>query len=138
MSYRASGSAWRPNYPKEKTGEDYRDIDREKLQHGIEFIESFIPEFDYSDILSDITDNEKLKEWYQGQSNNYFKLQVFRRFLESNGRRWYIKDKSLLKFIAETYHIENDYLYFFDLEKFEIVPDHIIAECDKFFENICN
>jgi len=34
------------------------------------------------------------------------------------------------------YHIENDYIYYLDLLEYDIVPEHIANECNKFFESL--
>jgi len=114
---------------------NFTDMDPELINLGISYIKKYISDFDYDKILSIILDENKIKEYYSNQENNYLKLQIFRTFLEISGKRDQIKNNNLLKYIDETYHIENDYIYFLDLVKYEIVPDHIIEECDKFILN---
>ena len=41
----------------------------------------------------------------------------------------------LRKYVDETNHIENDYLYSLDVRKFNIVPDYFINEANTFVEN---
>lgn len=115
-----------------KNEDNLEEMNQDDINAGKSVIEDFISGFDYSDTITNISDENNLKKWYSEQNNNYFKLQIFRRFLEVSGKRDQIKDNNLLKYIDETYHIENDYIYFLDLEKYEIVPDHIIHGCDSF------
>lgn len=35
------------------------------------------------------------------------------------------------KFINETFHIENDYLFQSELREYNTIPQYIIDECDK-------
>lgn len=35
-------------------------------------------------------------------------------------------DEAWFKYIDETYHIENDYLHYLDILKFNIMPDYIL------------
>ena len=118
--------------PKEKIGEELNDIDSDNVEKGLNIITQYIPDFKYTELLSSISNESNIKKWYREQTNNYFKLQVFRCFLEITQKRDQIKDDNLLKYIDETYHIENDYIYFLDLEKYEIVPEHIIEGCNSF------
>jgi hypothetical protein len=44
-----------------------------------------------------------------------------------------------MKFINETFHIENDYLFQLNPRDYEIIPNYIIEECNKdLFENTSN
>ena len=45
-------------------------------------------------------------------------------------------DGAWYKFIDETYHIENDYLHFLDIIKFNIVPSYIIDNVDEIVSGI--
>ena len=109
-----------------------REMSQEQYELGMSVIIEYLPDFVYDTILSQIRDEEFLRQSYRKQTNNYFKLQIFRTFIDLTGKRDQIKDESLIKYIDETYHIENDYIYFFDLQKYEVVPDFIIKSCDEF------
>lgn len=43
-------------------------------------------------------------------------------------------DYVLVKFINESYHIENDYAYYLDMVKFETVPEYIVKAIDDYME----
>ena len=46
-----------------------------------------------------------------------------------------IKEEDVLvKFINESYHIENDYAYYLDMVKFETVPEYIVKAIDDYME----
>lgn len=38
----------------------------------------------------------------------------------------------LRKYVDETYHIENDYIYSLDVRRFNIVPENYIVDADRF------
>ena len=50
---------------------------------------------------------------------------------QDNGIRISPMDSAWFKFIDETYHIENDYLHYLDIMKFNIVPDYIVSKVDS-------
>ena len=39
------------------------------------------------------------------------------------------------KFVNETFHIENDYLYSLDVRRFNIVPDNYAADAERYVES---
>ena len=40
------------------------------------------------------------------------------------------------KFINETYHIENDYMFQLNPLRYNTIPNYIIAECDRAVDGI--
>jgi hypothetical protein len=42
------------------------------------------------------------------------------------------KNDVLRKYVDETYHIENDYIYSLDVRRFNIVPENYIADADEY------
>ena len=45
------------------------------------------------------------------------------------------KNDVLRKYVDETYHIENDYIYSIDVRKFNIVPENYIVDANAFVES---
>ena len=43
-----------------------------------------------------------------------------------------ISDDALMKYIDEQFHVENDYMFTLDLEKYDTVPDFVIPKCLEF------
>ena len=83
-------------------------------------------------ILNRIMDDGEMIRSYQASTNNYEKLQLYR-IIASGDRS--VDDGSsdvVKKFINETYHIENDYLFQLNPCEYEIVPEFIIKECDDY------
>ena len=71
---------------------------------------------------------------YKKEENNYVKTQLFRMYLERSNNKAKTKDKVLLKFTDEIYHIENDYIFSLNLIKFDTIPSYIIAKMDAFMK----
>ena len=81
--------------------------------------------FSYPDLLNRLTDIGALKFLYGACANGYEKLQVFRLLGLDVG------NSVIQKFINESYHIENEFICQLDPAKFDIIPEYVIAECDK-------
>ena len=77
---------------------------------------------------------EKLAELYFAETNDYLKIQLFRALFEVNPSREIKEEDVLVKFINESYHIENDYAYYLDMVKFETVPEYIVKAIDDYME----
>ena len=109
--------------------EDYSVLmDCKKFKKGINQIKRRIKEFDYEKCLEKISDDSQIKGLYSKSSNGYIKLQLFRILLHDKK----LNNKILLKFINETYHIENEMIFQLDPNKFDVIPYFIIEECDNY------
>jgi ABC-type dipeptide/oligopeptide/nickel transport system ATPase subunit len=121
---------------KKITHDKFFAMTQDDISSGSVFIYSFIPTFSYTEILKELIDSNLLIKMYKDESCNYFKIQLFRLILCIDNNRSKIGDKTLIKYIDETYHVENDYLYNLDFREFEMIPDFIIKKCDDFILNI--
>jgi len=104
-----------------------------ELAAGTQVITAFIPEFDYDDLLNNIYSVDGVKALYAIECNAYLKIQLFREVTElatAKAVKLQPMDEAWFKYIDETYHIENDYLYNLDVLKFNIVPDYILKIVD--------
>lgn len=119
------------------TNDKYVDIDSEEVKLGLSKIREYVNDFDFDYIKDSYYNIEKMKDMYFKESNTYLKMQIFREMIEvapSNSIRLSMADDAWFKFIDETYHIENDFLYYLDVLKFNIVPEYI----KKFVDDIVN
>ena len=66
---------------------------------------------------------------YNTSSNNYEKIEIFR-MIKTNFDMINIADE-IIKFIDETFHIENSYLFQLNPYNFDSVPNYIISICDR-------
>lgn len=67
-----------------------------------------------------------MKELYHNSASNYEKLQIYRIMFNDNNSNSVIR-----KFVNETFHIENDYLFQLNPCEYDTVPQYIIDECNK-------
>ena len=73
----------------------------------------------------DISKND-IKSFVDISESNYEKMQLYRIAFNDNHDNDVIR-----KFINETFHIENDYLFQLDPREYNTIPQYIIDECDK-------
>ncbi|MFA6200152.1 MAG: hypothetical protein WC679_07115 [Bacteroidales bacterium] len=124
-------------FHKRKRGEvkDFRQdsssdsMNLENFDKGVSMIKKNIESFDYDTILLKICDNEHVKNIYKSTDNSYVKLHLFRILYADS---LLTIGSVLRKFINETYHIENELISQLDPAEFDLIPDFIIDECDKY------
>lgn len=96
---------------------------------GVKKIQEILPIFDYNQLLEKITDDSYLKSLYASADNSYAKLNIFRIIYDET----LSKIPSVLrKYINESYHIENELVCQLDPNDYDLVPDFIIKECDRY------
>lgn len=116
----------------DKEGNDK--LSDEQVATGIKYIKSFIPDFDYIAVLAQCTP-QCLMERYVTEHSAYIKMLILRVYTErDNEARERLRKYNdvLRKYVDETYHIENDYLYSLDVRRFNIVPDNYIADAERY------
>lgn len=96
---------------------------------GIDKIKELVPAFDYFSILTKLEDLETLKTLYNNVENSYAKLNIFRLIYDDNLAEI---PSVLRKFINETFHIENELICQLDPNEYNLIPDFILEECNKF------
>ena len=109
-------------------------LSEEQVDDGTEYIEGFIQDFCYSDVLTQSTP-QRLIERYELESSAYMKMLILRAYTEqdSEARERLRKCNDVLrKYVDETFHIENDYLYSLDVRRFNIVPDNYIRDAGRY------
>jgi len=99
---------------------------------GEDLIKTYFADFSYPSYKTTVFDKDALIELYKGEQNTYYQLQVFRVLLAVLGLRNKITDDPLLKYIDEQFHVENDYIFYLDLNKYDIVPDFVKPKCFEF------
>jgi energy-coupling factor transporter ATP-binding protein EcfA2 len=109
-----------------ENNDDEREMNINEIEDATHEIQNWIDEFDYEDLLSIVKDDYKMKLIYNKSSNNYEKLQIYRIIFDEDRCNSVIQ-----KFINETFHIENDYIYQLNPCKYQLVPQFVIKECNK-------
>lgn len=113
------------------------EVSKDKIiEEGLEYIEDFINGYNYEGFINETSDG-KLKD-ILSCSNQYTRV-VAARFLfekEINNENLLKKLKeekpSLCKFINETNHIENDYIFQLNPEKFFEIPEFYLKQLKEF------
>lgn len=108
-------------------GTPSRLMTQEEIEKAIaEIKEEYITDFDYDKEYEKTQNVSMLRTLYQNSGSNYEKLQIYRIMFNENSSNSVIK-----KFVNETFHIENDYLFQLNPCEYDTVPQYIIDECDK-------
>lgn len=99
------------------------------LLAGIAEIKSYISDLpaDYSSLIALFNDNQRIKALYHQSTNGYEKLQLTRILLDIEA----IDNSVIRKFINETYHIENEFIFQLDPTQFDLIPEYVVRECEK-------
>lgn len=108
-----------------------------QIAKGTEYIKEFVTDYDYNEILAKCTP-QRLLERYETERSAYIKMLILRAYtvLDIEARERLHKYNDVLrKYIDETYHIENDYLYSLNVRCFNIVPDNYVAEAERYVAN---
>lgn len=98
-----------------------------EISSAITEICKYVPDFDYDTEYKKTQDNNQLITIYNGSKSNYEKLQIYR--ILYDGKK--IENRVLQKFINETFHTENDYLFQLNPQQYDTVPQYIIDACDE-------
>ena len=116
----------------------YVDMPEREKEEGLKKIKEFIPSFDYDDLRKVLYTVSGLKNLYDIEDNAYFKIQIFREMCEIESQKIKLStfDEGWYKYIDETYHIENDYLHYLDITKFNIVPNYILKKVDELMNSL--
>lgn len=105
-----------------------------QVTNGIKYIKNFISDFDYAAVLAQCTP-QCLMERYATEPSAYIRMLILRAYTEqdSEARERLRKYNDVLrKYVDETYHIENDYLYSLDVRRFNIVPENYIIDAEQY------
>lgn len=111
----------------------HKKMSASRIEIGENLIKKYIPDFDYVRLSNDVYTKENIKKLYKEEQNPYFKVQLFRALCELlEGKSLFSNtDEGWLKFIDETYHVENDYLYYLDIMKFNVIPEYIFSRIEE-------
>jgi energy-coupling factor transporter ATP-binding protein EcfA2 len=119
----------------DKEGNDKLTVDQ--VAKGVEYIKDFILNFDYTTVLAQCAP-QCLLERYATETSAYIRMLILRAYTEQDDearerlRRY---NDVLRKYVDETYHIENDYLFSLDVRRFNIVPDNYITDAERYVNN---
>lgn len=119
--------------------EEFIPLTENEISKGSEYISEYITNFNYSSSINEFKIS-KLQEIINNNSNEYDKIICIRIILEQtkemdlNLFRQLRREYPLsFKFLNETNHIENDYIFQLDPLKFHLLPAKIKDEINSFF-----
>lgn len=115
--------------PLVKEADSLRNISAPELTTAEAEIKDYLPDFDYTALHTLMVNDEKMKELYHNSLNNYEKLHIYRMIFDDKPET--VKDTIIQKFVNQSFHIENDYIYQLNPRDFQLVPQYIISECDQ-------
>ena len=104
---------------------------QDEIQKGTDEIREFIPGFDYQTEYQRMENQNLLVFLYDSTEANYEKLQIYRLIFIERPINLVVQ-----KFVNETYHVENDYIFQLDPRIYDTVPQYIIDICDQAINEI--
>lgn len=130
--------------PVKKQENSFLEMTVNEIETGEQEIKEFIPNFSYSEIISKMRDYNYLLSEYNSISNGYEKLQIYRVLNLFNPKDDEYNDRMIItqednafkKFVNETFHIENDYLYQLNPIEYEVIPNYVIENSNKYVKEI--
>lgn len=120
--------------PTKRDGEHIIPMTQDEIKIGTKEISNHIPTFDYTTLLAFIKNEEKMKALYEKTKNNYEKLHIYR--MTFDDKEDDIASDIIRKFINEAFHIENNYIYQLNPCSYQLVPQYVIDECDKYMASL--
>lgn len=102
-----------------------RDMSNSEIAAATEEISQYIADFDYNLQYSRTQNIQVLLDVYNASRSNYEKLQIYRILYNENHENPVVK-----KFVNETFHVENDFLFQLNPSEYDTIPQYIIEECD--------
>lgn len=113
--------------------EGERNLTPEEINYASNEIKKLITDFDYGVLLNLIKDIKGMCELYRQTHSNFEKLHIYRILFDGK-----MKNPSdiVKKFINEAFHIENNYIYQLNPRDFQLVPQHVIDECDEYVNTL--
>jgi len=111
-----------------------KEMSPEEISKGEQRIKTIIADFSYQDYIALVKNDKDMIKSYFNAINNYEKLHFYRIIFDD--KTSLIESDAIRKFINESFHIENNYIYQLNPCKYQVVPQYIISECDKHIKKL--
>ena len=105
------------------------DLTSEEIKRTEKNVNSHIADFTYAKYLAEFSDKDNIIRSYD-EATEYGKIMIIRILQKKVGET--VRDRVLLKFINESYHIENTTTYQLDPKQFYAIPEYIINACNEY------
>lgn len=112
-------------------GNGTRDMTAAEIVDATAEISQYITGFDYNQQYLRTQNIQTLIDTYCHSGSNYEKLQIYRILCNENHENAVVK-----KFVNETFHVENDFLFQLNPSKYETIPQYIIEECNSDIQSL--
>jgi energy-coupling factor transporter ATP-binding protein EcfA2 len=111
-----------------------REMTEDEKEEAINEIKSKVTVFDYENLIDLVNNDSKMIKLYQSTDSNYEKLHLYRIIFDDKAEN--IGSDVILKFINESFHIENNHIYQLDPCRYQLVPQYVIDECNRYIEQV--
>jgi len=106
---------------------ELRDMTPEEIEAATEVIRTDIPDFDYTVVYPRTKNVADMINLYRNSNSGYEKVQVYRVIYDGDLKT----GSTLKKYVDETFHVQNDYLFQLNPREYKIVPQYVLDFCDN-------
>ncbi|MEN6328017.1 MAG: AAA family ATPase [Syntrophomonas sp.] len=106
---------------------ELRDMTSEEIDTATQTIQFDIPDFDYSVVYPRTKNVLDMINLYHNTNSGYEKVQIYRILFDGRLET----GSTLKKYVDETFHVQNDYLFQLNPREYKIVPQYVIDFCDS-------
>lgn len=99
----------------------------EEIAQATADIQDKIPEFDYTIVYTRTKNTLDMIGLYRCSISGYEKVQIYRILKDGDMER----GSAMKKYVDETFHVQNDYMFQLNPREYKIVPQYILDYCDS-------
>lgn len=103
-----------------------RDMTTEEIAQATGAIQDKVSGFNYSKEYARTKNIPEMISLYRSSSSGYEKVQIYRLLKDGDMER----GSAMKKYVDETFHVQNDYLFQINPREYKIVPQYILDYCD--------
>lgn len=104
-----------------------RDMAIEEIAEATDKIQEIILGFDYATVYAHAHNISEMIALYRLSIYGYEKVQIYRLLADGDMER----GTAMKKFVDETFHVQNDYLFQINPREYKTVPEHVLNYCDS-------
>lgn len=109
-----------------------RNMKETEIESAEKIIQEYIDGFKYDNVYNRMKDKDELVNIYNSCKSGYEKVQIYRLIFDGELER----GSALKKYVDETFHVQNDYLFQLNPREYKIVPQYILDCCDEDMKDI--
>ncbi len=103
-----------------------RDMTPEEITQATADVQNNIFDFNYANVYSRTKNIPDMIELYRNSISGYEKVQIYRILKDGD----MVRGSAMKKYVDETFHVQNDYLYQLNPREYKIVPQYVLNYCD--------